>query len=383
VKDKTVAEKEQFDQLKTIRQISNLSHELSLMLGTAVNKIRSVNDQTRMLSFNAQIEAGRAAQHGRGFAVVAAEMNKLSDRTSTIAGSLDSESHDLIAKLEAVSHALSIQARGQRLCDLALTNIDLIDRNLYERTCDVRWWATDPSAVDALTNRDDQNISFVSNRLGVILDAYTVYYDLVLCDLEGIVVANGRPLKYQSVGTNHRNCTWFESAIATSSSNDFGFETVHCSPLVNNQHVLVYSCTVREGGTAHGKPLGVLGVVFNWDGLAQTVVDACPLSKDEWSRSRVCIVDDNGLVLADSNKQILEEKIEFSEQKQLLSAKKDFINTKYKTKASCIAQAQSPGFETYATGWHSMIIQETDDDRQATSNTSASNEKFRSSGLAA
>ena len=30
-----------------------------------------------------------------------------------------------------------------------LTNIDLIDRNLYERSCDVRWWATDSSVVDA------------------------------------------------------------------------------------------------------------------------------------------------------------------------------------------------------------------------------------------
>ena len=27
--------------------------------------------------------------------------------------------------------------------NLALNAIELIDRNLYERTCDVRWWATD------------------------------------------------------------------------------------------------------------------------------------------------------------------------------------------------------------------------------------------------
>jgi hypothetical protein len=28
-----------------------------------------------------------------------------------------------------------------------LNAIEIIDRNLYERTCDVRWWATDSAVV--------------------------------------------------------------------------------------------------------------------------------------------------------------------------------------------------------------------------------------------
>ena len=30
----------------------------------------------------------------------------------------------------------------------------MIDRNLYERTCDVRWWATDGDMVNALDKKD-------------------------------------------------------------------------------------------------------------------------------------------------------------------------------------------------------------------------------------
>ena len=34
------------------------------------------------------------------------------------------------------------------MVDLSLNAIELIDRNLYERTCDVRWWATNSAVVD-------------------------------------------------------------------------------------------------------------------------------------------------------------------------------------------------------------------------------------------
>ncbi|MDH8639244.1 chemotaxis protein, partial [Klebsiella pneumoniae] len=71
--------------------------------------------------------------------------------------------------------------------------IEIIDRNLYERTCDVRWWATDSAVVDCAANVTPQSAAYASKRLGVILNAYTVYLDLWLCDLHGKVLANGRP----------------------------------------------------------------------------------------------------------------------------------------------------------------------------------------------
>ena len=62
-------------------------------LGSCVSEIEAINRQSRLLSLNAQIEAGRAGQAGAGFQVVAHEMHVLSSRIDKLAermrGSID------------------------------------------------------------------------------------------------------------------------------------------------------------------------------------------------------------------------------------------------------------------------------------------------------
>lgn len=84
-------------------------------------------------------------------------------------------------------------ARGDRFADLSRYVVELMDRNLFERSCDVRWWATDAAVVDVCENPDNGEIaSQTSQRLGVILDSYTVYLDLWIADCNGRIIATGR-----------------------------------------------------------------------------------------------------------------------------------------------------------------------------------------------
>ena len=146
--------------------------------------------------------------------------------------------------------------------------------------------------------------------------------------------------------------------MATATGDEFGFESVHSSSLVNGERVLVYSCKVCRGGDAKSEPIGVLGVIFNWDGLAQKIVHETPVDEAKRASTRVCIVDPAGNVLADSRDQILQAKIEWPERDALFAQKKASKRTTMGGRDVLIAHAQSPGFETYRTGWHSLIIEE-------------------------
>ena len=334
--------------------IADLVGDLSDTLSEAITQINDVNSNTHLLALNARIEAARAGQAGAAFSVVAEEMQHLSSKTAVIANDMATQTKSSIDELLEV---IGSSVRGGRLSDMALTNVDLIDRNLYERTCDVRWWATDSSLVDALTHCTPEAYEYASHRLGVILSAYTVYHDLVLCDLDGQIVANGKPKQFRSQGCDVESAAWFRTAFQTHNGDQYGFETAHRSKLVNDHSVLAYSCGVREGGKSNGRLLGVLGILFNWEEFAQTIMDQTPLSDDEKSKTLCCICDDRGLILADSRGHQLNELLELEDLPRLFAEKKNFTVGHYEGQPACIAHAQAPGFETYSTGWHSLVIQ--------------------------
>ncbi len=90
-------------------------------IGEIVRVIRTIADQTNMLSLNAAIEASRAGAAGRGFAVVADEVRKLADRSRAATRQIEELVGAIQAGTAAATEAMSAgQARvesGTRLVD--------------------------------------------------------------------------------------------------------------------------------------------------------------------------------------------------------------------------------------------------------------------------
>lgn len=329
-----------------------LSEHIGTIAHEKIALINGVTRETRTLALNALIEAARAGDAGRGFSVVANEVKAVSQRIQDISSALSSDLSQSIVELTEIGRRMAEQVRGQRLADQALNMIEIIDRNLYERSCDVRWWATDKAVVDCLEAPSPENSRHAAERLGVILQSYTVYLDLWIVDAEGRVVANGRPKHYPGVvGTDVSRTEWFRAAMATRSGEDFSVADVDTVGPLDRAQAAVYSAAVRAGGAVNGRPLGALGIFFDWRPQAAAVVGGGRRSDDERSRTRCLLLDSHYRVIAASdNVGILSETFPLR-----ASGESGHYTDE---NGAMVGFALTPGYETYrGLGWYGVIVQ--------------------------
>ena len=329
--------------------IGRLTAEVNTIACEKTKSIQQITNQMKMLALNALIESSRAGSHGAGFAVVAQEVRSVGQQVETIARELEGQLTRRTGTLMDSIARMSDRSRGERMVDLSLNAIELIDRNLYERTCDVRWWATDSAVVGCAAAPDAAGVHHVSERLAVILSAYTVYLDLWLCDLDGKVIANGRAGRFNVVGQSVAHTRWFQEARSLRSGDDYVAGDVECQPLLGNAQVATYCAGVREGGQAHGKPIGVLAIHFDWEPQARAIVQGVRVGAAD--KARVLLVDSNARVIAASDGQgLLNERLSL----KLDGRRSGFYQD---ARGQLIAFHATPGYETYrGLGWLGVIV---------------------------
>lgn len=335
------------------RLVLDLVDEAARIAAAKVRDIHAITRQTRFLALNATIEAARAGDAGRGFAVVASEVKEVADEVARLSAEMDAQLTGAFTSIREVGHRMAQDVSGQRLVDLALNAIEIIDRNLYERTCDARWWATDAAVVEAASPEATQAArEHAARRLGIILGAYTVYLDLWLCDARGRVIANGRPDRYpQASGLDVSGEAWFREALRHTSGDDFAVADVARCGALGGAPVATYAAAVREGGVAEGAVIGVLGVHFDWGPQADAVLRGVRLTHAEAARTRVLIADAKGRVLAASDGQgLFEERIALPLGRAPSGHAENATGT--------LAYHVTPGYETYhGLGWYGVLTQ--------------------------
>lgn len=176
----------------------------------------------------------------------------------------------------------------------AQATIDMINRNLFERTADVGFLATDDDLVQFMTHpeSDDQQKDFILNRLKEYVAKYSVYDDIALIKPDGKLVAKLNP-------DNH--CTYSQDPLiqqALTGHQDY-IEVYRPSDIFpQNKQSLIYAKRIQQQKGSHTETLGVLCLSFRFDQEMAMIFETLN-SLDE--AYEIMLTDDQGVVLASDN----------------------------------------------------------------------------------
>lgn len=165
--------------------------------------------------------------------------------------------HDLFATV------LSASMHGNE--SLSGLLIELLERNLYERANDCRWWALSPTLREMLNEAEPgpQALAEARRVLAHINSLYTVYENLVVYDRHGRTVATSRPdAKGDAASRQMLDAPAWSAVQALPDSQSYHVSPWQESPWYGGRPTFTYHAAIRAPGAAH-QVQGGIGIVFN------------------------------------------------------------------------------------------------------------------------
>ena len=159
--------------------------------------------------------------------------------------------------------------------------MDIMDRNLYERANDCRWWALTTGFREELARPDGGDGARrrrITDILRTINGLYTVYDNLIVFDTSARVVAVSNPAYTDLVGQPLHN-DWVRQALGLPDTQSYCVSAFAPSGLYADHPTYIYAAAIRE--PAGAEPVGGIAIVFDARPQFEAMLtDALPRRED-------------------------------------------------------------------------------------------------------
>jgi len=169
------------DNLKSVEELSTKMNEASDVvnnlesdsqnIGSVLDVIRGIADQTNLLALNAAIEAARAGEQGRGFAVVADEVRTLASRTqvsteeiNTMIEKLQSGAKSAVNAIEQGNESILVSQQKAQETTQMINSVDSAIIAIQEQNLQIATATEQQTCISDEINRNIENIKGVSNE---------------------------------------------------------------------------------------------------------------------------------------------------------------------------------------------------------------------------
>lgn len=140
---------------------------------------------------------------------------------------------------------------------LASLSIEIMDRNLYERANDCRWWALNSDFRNALYKKEFDNVTEVLEHINSL---YTVYENIFIYDENKIIIAISNP-KYKNLIGTKLSAHWAEKTLMLKNSSEYCVSNFERSNLYDTNYTYIYNAPIKH--PKNNTIVGGIGVVFD------------------------------------------------------------------------------------------------------------------------
>lgn len=228
----------------------------------ALHAIHTAASNIRRVVWNGQVMTAGRHVESAGLQAVLAQIAETGART-----------HEVFAQsIHALySTVLATALQDSRLLTRLL--VDLLDRNLYERANDCRWWALTPQLPALLLNPCEERVAQACELLTHIHGLYTVYRQIVVYDLQGRVLAaslrdaSGQVLQGARIGScvgsyigSHIEADTLVQVLSLPNAQSYYVTPWRSSAMQGAEAGYTYHAAIRD---EHGRVLGGIGLIFH------------------------------------------------------------------------------------------------------------------------